>query len=493
MKSNLFDRTIEWFAPRYAASRMRARMAIDAVRGFDGAKRGPRSAGWRTSGASSLADLMPSLATLRNRARDLVVNNSHLRRALRILVANAIGTGIQAKFKDKRQQKAWKRWVKYCDADGLLDFFGLQAKAYRALKLSGEVLIRYRRRRASDGFEVPLQIQILEIDFLDSLKVGEVDGGFILAGVQFNRIGQRVGYWLFDQHPGEVAHVPKNMQSRFVPASEVLHIFDAIERPNSVRGFPWLASAIWAARDLDEYQDAERIRKKIEACFAVFVKSQDDQFRAGVPGVQNPGDPRRVESLSPGMIEYLRTDEEVSFAAPATNDGYEAGVRIDLRAIAAGTDTTYEQLTGDYSQVNFTSGRMGKMEFNRMLVQELWLIFIPMFCEAIAGQFAATAYLAGATTSPEYDVAWSPNKIEMIDPLREANGLIALIEARLKSRHQVIRDLGDDPEETDSEISADPLNAELPEPKGTSASGRAFSQLMARLRRLEQLVASADD
>jgi len=492
MKANLLDRAIEWVAPRHGASRMRARMALAAVRGFDGAKRGPRAAGWRTSGASSLATLMPSLATLRNRARDLVVNNSHLRRALRVMVANAIGTGIQAKFKSKKQQQVFKRWVKYCDADGLLDFFGLQAKAYRAMKLSGEVLVRFRRRRPGDGYEVPLQIQILEIDYLDSLKVGEVDGGFILAGVQFNLIGQRVGYWLFDQHPGEVAQVPKNLTSRFVPASEVLHIFDAIDRPNSVRGFPWLASAIWAARDLDEYQDAERIRKKIEACFAVFVKSNDEQFRAGMPGMSNPGDDRRVESLSPGMIEYLRSDEDVQFAAPATNDGYEAGVRIDLRAIAAGTDTTYEQLTGDYSQVNFTSGRMGKMEFNRMLLQELWLIFIPMFCEAVAGQFAATAYLAGATTSPIYDVTWSPHRIEMIDPLREANGMIALIEARLKSRHQIIRDLGDDPEETDQEIDADPMNASEPEPAGTADSGRMLERVAARLRRLEVLVMSSE-
>lgn len=360
---------------------------MSMARGFDGAKRGPRAAGWRASSGSSTAELLPALGTLRNRARDLVRNNPHLRRALKIMVANAIGTGVQAKWTDEAQAKAWKSWVKYCDAEGLLDFFGLQAKAYRSMKESGEVLIRLRRRLPSDGFEVPLQLQVLEIDYLDTMKVAQLDGGFILAGVQFNLIGQRMGYWLFDQHPGEVAPVPKNMVSRFVPASEVIHLFDAIERPNTVRGFPWLATAIWAARDLDEYQDAERIRKKIEACFAAFVKTSDDRFRAGLPAQSAPGDDRRLESLSPGMIEYLRPDEEVTFAAPATNDGYESGVRIDLRAIAAGTDTTYEQLTGDYSQVNFTSGRMGKMEFKRMLEQELWLIFIPMLCELVAGQF----------------------------------------------------------------------------------------------------------
>ena len=68
------------------------------------------------------------------------------------MVANAIGTGIQAKFASKRQQKVFKRWVKYCDADGLLDFFGLQAKAYRAMKLSGEVLLGSNSRPYSRNF-----------------------------------------------------------------------------------------------------------------------------------------------------------------------------------------------------------------------------------------------------------------------------------------------------------------------------------------------------
>ncbi|MBW5284451.1 phage portal protein [Burkholderia gladioli] len=484
MKANLLDRAVEWFAPQIAVRRARARMSMSMARGFDGAKRGPRAAGWRASSGSSTAELLPALGTLRNRARDLVRNNPHLRRALKIMVANAIGTGVQAKWTDEAQAKAWKSWVKYCDAEGLLDFFGLQAKAYRSMKESGEVLIRLRRRLPSDGFEVPLQLQVLEIDYLDTMKVAQLDGGFILAGVQFNLIGQRMGYWLFDQHPGEVAPVPKNMVSRFVPASEVIHLFDAIERPNTVRGFPWLATAIWAARDLDEYQDAERIRKKIEACFAAFVKTSDDRFRAGLPAQSAPGDDRRLESLSPGMIEYLRPDEEVTFAAPATNDGYESGVRIDLRAIAAGTDTTYEQLTGDYSQVNFTSGRMGKMEFKRMLEQELWLIFIPMLCELVAGQFASTAYLAGVTKSPDYEVTWSPQRIEMIDPMRETSALIAQIDARIKSRHQVIRDLGDDPTQTDEEIQDDPFSIPEPPPTTTDDTERQLRRLSSRLKQL---------
>jgi lambda family phage portal protein len=486
MKTNILDRAIEYVAPGLAARRMRARVSINAARGFDGAKRGPRAAGWRASGASATAEVMPALGVLRNRARDLVRNNPHIRRALRIMVANAIGTGVQAKFADKTLQKLWKRWIKVSDAAGLLDFNGQQAQAYKALKESGEVLVRFRTRLPQDGMEVPLQLQVLEIDYLDTLKVGPVDGGFVVAGVQFNVIGQRTGYWLFDQHPGEVATVPRNMLSRFVPASEIIHLFDAIDRPNSVRGFPWLASAIWKARDLDEYQDAELVRKKIEACFAAFVTTSDEGFQVGRTTATAQTDARRVEALSPGMVEYLRQGETVTFSAPATSAEYESNVRVDLRAIAAGTDTTYEQLTGDYSQVNFTSGRMGKMEYKRMLEQELWLIFIPMFCEVVARRFVATAYLAGKTKLAVADVSWSPQRIEFIDPLREANGIIALIDARLKSRHQSIRDLGDDPDVVDAEIEADTLAIEVP------VSGRSLDAKSAHdvLDRLEQILST---
>ena len=40
------------------------------------------------------------------------------------------------------------------------------------MEQDGEVLIRLRARRLEDGLPVPLQIQVLEIDWLDSSKMG---------------------------------------------------------------------------------------------------------------------------------------------------------------------------------------------------------------------------------------------------------------------------------------------------------------------------------
>lgn len=462
MKSNIFDKVIEAVSPIHGARRMRARMAIDAARGFDGAKRGPRSAGWRATGTSANAELGPALATLRNRSRDLVRNNPYIKHALDIKVANVIGTGIRAKFADSSVQQLWKQWIKECDAGGLLDFNGIQALMDRALDESGEVLLRFRNRLPGDGLSVPLQLQVLESDFLDSSKTGPIDGGHCIMGVQFNLIGQRTGYWLFDQHPGEIATIPRNIMSRFVPATEIIHLFDATRRPGQVRGLPEFATVIWKARDLDEYQDAELIRKKIEACFAAFVTTSDEHFGVGQPRNVGQESGKRIESLSPGMIEYMRPGEEVTFSAPAGTNGYKDHVSMELRALAAGTGVTYEQLSGDYSQVNFTSGRLGKMEFKRLNEQRQRLILIPILCDRVAQRFAQTAYLAGSIKSPQADVSWTPQRIEFTDPVKEGNGLISLISARLKSRRQGIRELGDDPDTVDEEIENDPIEKALP-------------------------------
>src|SRR5450830_1121817 len=446
-------------APGAALRRMHARDLLNLRRGFDGAKRGARGAGWQAGGGTINAELAGSLQILRNRSRDLIRNNPYMKRAVSVLRANIVGTGIVPKFADKRAAAAWKDWARReCDAGRMLNFGGLQVQLVRAIWESGEVLVRFRARRPQDGLKIPLQLQVLESDYLDSSKTFQFDGGFAIAGVQFNLIGERTGYWLFDQHPGEVANLAKSMTSKLVPASEVLHFFDATGRPGQVRGFPELAINIWKARDSNLYQEAELMRKKLEACFAVFVTSTDQNFRVGVGEAGADGKGRRNESLSPGLIQYMQPGEEISFAAPASSEGYESAMRVDLRALAAGSDVTYEQLTGDYSQVNFTSGRMGKIEFRGFVEQFQFLAFVPIVLDRVAERWALTAYLAGTIGSPNIlPDEWTAPRVPLLDPLRESQGYKILVLNKIISRAEAQRELGYDPQQMDAEIEADKL------------------------------------
>ena len=351
---NWLDHTIGALAPAVALRRLRQRQALQLMqRAYEGAKAGRRTDGWVTAGNGANAEIAPARARIRDRSRDLVRNNPYAAKAVNALVSNLVGTGIVPRARAKRTATAkaadqlWLQFAASCDAEGLTDFGGLQALIVRSLVESGEVLVRFRERRVEDGLAVPLQLQLLEPDHLDSSKTEELsNGGYILQGIEFDALGRRRAYWLFPSHPGE--NRGRALVSRPVPARQVLHLFERL-RPGQVRGVSWFAPVILKLRDLDDYDDAELMRKKIEACFAAFVTGAQDEETLGRPSSIHSGD--RVESFEPGMIEYLEPGKDVKFASPSANGGYAEYMRLQLHAVAAGVGLTYELLTGDLSQV----------------------------------------------------------------------------------------------------------------------------------------------
>jgi capsid protein len=156
MSATWFDHAIATVAPRMAARRVMARQAFETLtRGYDGAARGRRTEGWRAPGSSADTEIGVAGALLRDRMRDLVRNNPHAAKAVAVLVNNIIGAGIMpraASGDDKLDRKVdalFERWTAECDADGQLDFYGLQTLICREMVEAGEVLVRRRLRRAT--------------------------------------------------------------------------------------------------------------------------------------------------------------------------------------------------------------------------------------------------------------------------------------------------------------------------------------------------------
>ena len=79
-----------------------------------------------------------------------------------------------------------------------------------------------------------------------------------------------MAYHLYREHPGE-SYLSTNPGEKIrVPASEILHIYRPL-RPGQKRGRPWLASVISIIHELNEYLDAEQVRKKAAAMFGGFI------------------------------------------------------------------------------------------------------------------------------------------------------------------------------------------------------------------------------
>ena len=220
LATTLIDRFVGYINPNAGLRRLRAREML--TRAYEGAS---QKDGWRPrrSGASANTDHLADGAILRTRARALVQNVPYIARGLESLVSNTIGTGITPRSLSTNAtavDKLWNEWAKVCDADGCSDLYGLQALAYRAMEQDGEVLIRLRARRPEDGLPVPLQIQVLEIDWLDSSKMGANGSNTILNGIEYDQLGKIVYYWLWDQHPGELVSGRRAKTSSYpVPAA----------------------------------------------------------------------------------------------------------------------------------------------------------------------------------------------------------------------------------------------------------------------------------
>lgn len=446
----LLDRTIAAISPQWALKRQRARAAIELLgRSYDGAKTGRRTGGWIAGAASADSEISAGIVKLRDRSRDVIRNNPYGQRALNIFSTNVIGTGIVAKAAGA--QTEWDIWCRQCDADGLLDFYGIQGLVARTLFESGEVIVRFRARREEDGLIVPLALQVLEPDYFDTTRMGSTTGGgWIKDGIEYGALGQRVAYWLYNQHPGDAGRLGKTLESRRVPAEDVLHIFER-NRPGQNRGVPRLASALLKMRDLDDYEEAELVRKGIEACFAAFVTSEDEGQTLGAAEARSDG--ARIESLAAGMIQYLKPGQDIKFGSPESNGGYADYTRTQLRAIAAGIGLTYEQLTGDLSGVNYSSIRAGLVEFQRTVEALQWLVIVPMLLDPVWKRWSALAYATRAvkTKLPE-TIRWTPPKRQWVDPLKDVNAARNEIGASITSISETIRARGEDPEKVFAEI-----------------------------------------
>jgi len=479
VKLTWFDRVVAALSPGAGLNRVRARAAFDTlVRHYEAAQPGRRTSGWQRTPADANIAAMGALAEMRMHARDLIRNNAWARRAQRVIANNTAGWGIVAKpigsnpAEVQRGAALWKAWAESteCESEGRHTFGGLQHIAMKTIAESGEVLIRRRWRRPTDNLTIPLQLQVLEPDHLDHARnnITSQAGGPLIQGVEFDKLQRRTAYWLYPQHPGSGRNA---RASERIDASEVLHVFYT-ERPGQARGVSWFAAAILNLKDLDEYDDAELMKQKIAACFAAFVTDIDGSSPAlGEPSSAD----ELVETFEPGMIQKLPPGKDIRFGAPPpiTADSFASR---NLRRVAAALGVTYEDLTGDYSQVNFSSARMARLSHWANVYDWQHNMLIPLLCQGVWDWAMEAAVAAGELMEP-LGVQWTPPPMPMIEPAQEGLAYSRLVRNGVMTLSEVIRERGGDPAAHLEEYAAD--NAELDrlgikldsDPRATSAAG----------------------
>jgi len=404
------------------------------------------------------------------RSRELVVTNGYAANACEAFASNLVGDGIKpssliedAALRDQ-VQRLWLAWTDEADADGLTDFYGLQAMVAREMFVAGECFVRLRPRRAEDGLLVPIQLQLLQSEMLPFEKTETAaNGNRIRCGIEFDAIGRRQAYHFRRRHPGDSTDQGMfTSETVRVPAGDVLHIYRPIDA-GQIRGLPHVAPAMVRLFLLDQYDDAELDRKKTAAMFAGFITktAPEEQLMGEIEATDDSG---ATVSLEPGTLQVLLPGEDVKFSSPAdVGGGYEAFQYRTLLSVSASLGLPYHLVTGDVRQANYSSLRAELVEFRRRVEQLQHGVVAHQLCRPVWARWLETAVLSGALEIPDFarsparyrPVNWIPPRWDWVDPLKDIQAQVLAMEAGIVSRRKVVQATGYDVEEIDRENATD--------------------------------------
>ena len=429
------------------------------LRAYQGALVSRLTSDWMSSQLSADAEIRNSLRKLRDRSRELVRNNPYARQAKRTTQINIVGTGM--KFQSlvvqqrggKRDQRvnniieeAWSEWTQAdsCDCAGKYSFHQFEWLASGALCESGEAIFRIVRKPFGNS-QVPLALQMIESDLLDE----EYDGKTLNKnnewrnGVEVDEWGRALRYAILTKHPGDAYYLDYSANRKlhiFIPAEDIIHLF-LPERPGQNRGVPWFHSVMADMHQLQGYEEAAVIRARAGASIMGFI--QNDQGELIGDDVQNS---QRIQSFEPGTFRYLMPNESVTVPdIDYPSQQYEMFVKNKIRRFATGIGCSFETISKDFSETNYSSSRLSLLED-----REHWKFcqkyIIDNFHYRIFKEWLDLAVLSGVIDFPDYasnskrycKPRWTPPAQHYVDPLKEITAYREAEQAGYMTKSQVI-------------------------------------------------------
>lgn len=433
---------------------------------YEAASSAARVSGWTSVALGPRSEISIARPRMVGRARDLAQNNPFARKACAEWVDHLVGHGIKPRATTEFPEinatvdAIWEDWADECYSGSRLGLYGIQRICARAWWTDGEALVRLRPRLLSDGLPIPLQLEVLESDYLDATKIEALaSGGRIVNGVEFNAIGQIVAYWIYREHPADsIATWATPTQSVRVLADRVCHLYEEA-RPGAVRGVPFAHASMIRAWDYDGYRDSALAAKANESLIVGTVSgleagqglSRKDSAGNVItyPAVTG-ADGSVYESLQPGSLLFAPDGANLAIHQPTSTPGFREFCKELLHDVSAGFLTPYELVSGDLEGVNYSSIKFGLRSYLLRVRAMRETHFIPLVMRPIWQAFSWYLVALGIVPESALDpdgglpVQWSAPEYEPIDRAKEATADSTAIANRTHSRVELIAARGRD-------------------------------------------------
>lgn len=272
-------------------------------------------------------------------------------------------------------EKHWINWQKamYCDIRRDRNYNTLRQLRLINAAQDGDIFIRRIKRPKINDYGYTLQL--ISAEWCDRWYNTVLDNGnVVIMGIEYEMtpegLGPKVAYYMIKRQPmdwqftvpGSFNFSSGNMHIR-MPADEIIHFARPVDA-ESTRPAPWVCAAIPQARQLSEYEIAEVIAARKEACSTGVLYSDiaptggEEVFpidpRKAVPGAKlNPGD---ILALPYGVKYQGNNPTHPTMNYP----GFRKGQGQTIAAALPGGD--YNVIFNDLSSVNFSAGRLGRLD-----------------------------------------------------------------------------------------------------------------------------------
>jgi lambda family phage portal protein len=355
---------------------------------------------------------------------------------------------------------------------------------------AGEVLATAEWDRARGG-DFATTIQMVDLDRLSTDPKSRLDRN-LRAGVRTDANGAPIAYQIRNTHPNDIRFDYALPEWKEVPIRrpwgrlQVIHLKEQV-RPGQTRGISEIAASLKAMRFGHRLRDLNLQRIVTQSLYAAAITSDmpTEQIFAALGGQTSSeaiqeGVTRFAEGYLGAIAEYagaaknlhidgvriphLFPGTKLDLLSPKRDDisGSEFEQSL-LRYIAASIGVSYEQLSRDYTNTNYSSARAAMTETWKFmqarkkavadrfasLIWRLWLEeainnnHLSTLPKSKAGLFY-TAGVLNLNFDAVSRVDWIGASRGQIDELKETQAAIARIEAGLSTAEDELARLGKD-------------------------------------------------
>lgn len=466
-------------SPRWALRR-----ALDArgLRAYYEAAEPSRLHKWRTDRRSANAQNDRALWPIKTQARHLEENFDIATGVLDTLVANGIGTAVQPEPQvmllngdpagdvNRKLLKLHDDWIHSCEVTRQHDLYSFYRILARSWFRDGEVFgqrIIGRVPGLEHGTVLPYSLEGLEADFVPQ-DLNDIGRG-IRQGIEVNAWGKPRAYHVYKGHPGDWAgtiggtSTPMPTQIKRVPAEVMMHLA-VRKRLHQMRGISVFATVLNRFDDIKEVDENERVAARVASAMAAYIKKgQPEMYDPDAGERDEQGNAKRREMyFQAGIIfDELNVGEEVgTIDTKRPNNALIPFRDSQLRSAAAGVGAGYSSISKNYNGT-YSAQRQELVE-QFVLYRTFTGTFVYRICQPVWDGFVDAALLSGAVDigpnvdrTTLYDCTHTAPPVPWINPKDEVEAKILQYRWGFKSRPRIIRESGDNPDQTNREILRD--------------------------------------